>query len=223
MLLQNLKNKIRLISGCAFLNKSYLWFNKAADFLIRYRIFADRLTFAGIIFAILGLNFLALSQYFFALICLIGNRLCDILDGIIARKTKITRFGIFLDIFADYTAAALFIWGFVLASPSENGASGTFLLLALLVSSTALLAFSSISKINYRNLNQSQYKICAWGIVQNFDHFTALFVMCLFPNYFIALSIFFGIIILGKSALILSGAYYTLVIAPKNRKNYEID
>lgn len=221
MFFQNLIKEWQNGRLCSVVQRIYQKFDICADWLLRHRISANMITLTGLGFAVLGLNFISLSQYFFALICLIFNRICDILDGQIARKTSITKFGAFLDIITDYTSTALFIWGFVLAAPQDNGAAGAFLLLTFVVSASAMLGFSTVSGLRYQYLNQSQIRICAWGILQNFDAFVALFFMCIFPAYFLILAIFFGLITLGKSLLIISGAYYTLVIAQKGKNNNE--
>lgn len=221
MFLQNLHQKFQACCSCRLFNEIFRRLDLWAMWLIKHRVSADMVTFAGIGFALLGLNFLALSQFFAAFICLLLNRLADIMDGRIARRVKITRFGVFLDIFADYTSYALFIWGFILAAPEYNGGAGAFLLTTLAVSAAALLGFSSVSGLNFRKLNRSVLSLCAWGTLQNIDHFTALILMCLMPRYFVVLAILFGLISLGKTLLIVSGAYYTLEIARKGKKNHE--
>lgn len=221
MFFQNLHQKLQAYFNCRLFNKIFFTFDLWAAWLIKHRISANFVTFVSLGFALLGLNFLALSQFFAAFICLILNRLSDIMDGQIARKTKITRFGAFLDIFADYTTYALFIWGFILAAPISNAQAGAFLLTTLVISVTALLALSAISGLNFRLINQSKLRVCIWGTLQNFDHFIALLLMCLLPQYFSVLAIFFGLISIGKILLIVSGAFYTLEIARKGKNKHE--
>lgn len=199
-------------SLCPFMNRIYFGLNRTALILVRFGIRADMLTLAGLIFAVLGLNFLALESYFMGFACLSFNRLCDLLDGQVARQTHITKFGAYFDIFADTTAAALLMWGFVLGNITQNAAAGCFYLTALLVSTTALLGLSSVSKQNDKSLNRSTLKICAWGALQNADIFGALLLMCLLPSYFIPIAIFFGLLLWGKTLLIISGAYWILKI-----------
>ena len=198
-----------------FLNAFYTLIERFARILIKLHISANMLTFLGLGFALFGLNFAAMESYFLTFVCLIINRLCDVLDGAVARKTAVKPFGIFLDMFADITAAALFIWGFILGNIFENAAAGSFYLVAFMIASTALLSFSIISKQDYAALNQSGLKICYLGAFQNADIFTALTLMCLLPFWFMPIAIFFGLLLIGKTLLIISGAYQTLVIAKR--------
>ena len=197
---------------CKFADFTYQKFHRFAKWLVKNNISADLITFLGICFAISALNFLAVESYLMALICLLFNRLCDILDGMTARLKHITKFGIFFDIFADYTSFGLFLWGFILANPEKNSISGSFLIVCLFISAVSLLSFAISSNQDFRKINQSGIKICLWGHIQNFDTFIALFLMCLFNQYFLLISVFFGLLLLGKSLIIISKAYYELEI-----------
>lgn len=200
---------------CKFADFTYQKFHKYAKWLLKHNINADIITFCGIGFAVLGLNFLATESFFLAFICLLLNRLCDILDGMVARLKYITKFGIFFDIVADYTSFCLFLWGFIMANPPQNAIAGSFMLVCLLISAVSLLSFAIISNQDFKKINQSGVKICLWGHIQNFDAFIALVLMCLFNQYFLLISIFFGLLMLGKSLIIVSKAYYTLEIKNK--------
>ncbi len=202
--------------SCQYFNIFYIRVETFAEFLNKKHISANMLTSLGLGFAILGLNFLAMENYFLAFLCLVLNRLCDVLDGAVARFSHISAFGIFFDIFADYAAAALLIWGFILGNEAQNAAAGAFYLVGLNLSGVALLALSAISKQDYEALNKTPFKVCLWGAVQNADIFTALTLMCLLPFWFMPIAIFFGLLLFGKTLLILSGAYWTLKIKKQN-------
>lgn len=221
MRFMNWIERLENFSSCRFFNILYQKAVTASNWLRHRHISPNMITLTGLLFAILGLNFLAMEYYFLGLMCLLANRLADILDGITARHGQLTAFGAFLDIFADYTSTAMFIWGFILAVPAQNAVAGAFLLVTVTVSAAALLGFTAVSGQNYRRLNRSGFRICAWGTIQNFDTFIALFVMCLLPRIFMPIAIFFGLLSIGKSLLIVSGAYYTLVIAAKGKRKNE--
>ena len=57
-----------------------------------------------------------------------------------------------------------------------------------------------------------------WGAAQNADIFAALFLMCVFPMFFMQLALFFGLFLIGKSLLVISNAYYNFEIAVKGKK-----
>lgn len=200
---------------CKVANFFYQQFYNWAKWLTNHNISANLVTLCGIIFAILGLNFLALDSFLLAFFCLILNRICDILDGMCARLKQITPFGVFFDILADYSSFALFIWGFVLANPAINSAAGVFYLVTLNISAVSLLAYALISKQDYKKINQSAVKICLWGNIQNFDTFIALCLMLFLYQHFMPIAVFFGLLLLGKSLIIVSKAYYILEINGK--------
>lgn len=217
----NFAKKLKKADACPLINHIYIHLGKTAEWLSKHAVHANMITLAGIGFALIGFNFTAIEAYFSAFICFILNRLCDILDGIAARLQKPTLFGAFFDIFADYTSYALFIFGFILSAPQDNGSAGAFYLLGIIISAVSLLSFALISGQNYHQLNESKLKICWWGTLQNFDNFTALFFMLIIPRYFMPIAIFFGLLALGKSLLLLSSAYYKLEIAPKVKNKNE--
>lgn len=190
-----------------------------ASWLAKNNVSPNLITLGGLIFAALGLNFLAMEAYFSAFVCLLLNRLCDILDGICARQKQVTPFGAFFDIFADYTSYALFVFGFILANNEDNGAAGAFLLVTLLISVAALLGLAITSEKSFKELNASKANVCMWGTLQNADSSIALILMCLFPAFFMQLAIFFGLLLSGKSLLLLSSAYYNLEILKSNKKS----
>lgn len=191
-----------------------------ASWLSKNNISPNLITLIGLVLAMLGLNFLAMESYFLAFVCLVLNRLCDMLDGICARQKQITPFGAFFDIFADYTSYALFIFGFILANEDNNSSAGAFLLVTLLISVATFLGLAITSEKSFKDLNASRLNICMWGTAQNADSFIALALMCLFSGLFMQLAIFFGLLLLGKSLLLVTAAYYNLDIAyrPKKKK-----
>ena len=88
-------------------------------------------------------------------------------------------------------------------------------MVTLNISAVALLAYALISKQDYKKINQSSLKICIWGNIQNFDTFIALCLMCGLNQYFMPIAVFFGLLLLGKSLIIVSKAYYILEIKGK--------
>ena len=206
------------VFSCSYSKKAYAKLESFSKMLTKHGISANMITFAGLFFAVLGLNFLAISGYFFAFLCLVLNRLFYVLDCISSRQHQITPFVSFLDRCSDYTSAGLFILGFILANPDNNATSGAFLLVALLIASAALLGSALVGGHSYQDLNSTKSKICMWGAMQNADIFAALFLMSILPVFFMQLALFFGLFLIGKSLLVISNAYYNFEIATKGKK-----
>ena len=106
-------------SGCAVVRKLYAgMYNKlnvAGTYLGKIGISANVVSWTGFIIGIFAINFIAMGMYGWALFAILLNRLCDGLDGAIARSTKITDFGVFLDAALDYIFYGGVIFAFALA------------------------------------------------------------------------------------------------------------
>ena len=116
---------------------------KLAKLIAKSGISANMITLVGFIIGLLAINFLAIESYGWALICILINRFCDILDGAIAKLNKPTKFGIFFDATVDYMFYAGVIFGFALANPEQNSIAAAFLLFAFASSACALLAYAN--------------------------------------------------------------------------------
>ena len=96
----------------------------------------------GFAIGLLAINFLAMYMFGWALVCILLNRIFDAIDGEIARKTKVTNFGIFLDAALDYIFYTGVIFGFALANPPQNAVAAAFLLFGFAASACAMLAYA---------------------------------------------------------------------------------
>jgi len=90
---------------------------------------------------------LALSQeaYGAALGLIFVNRLCDGLDGAVARHTRLTDFGGYLDIVSDFLFYAGVLLGFLLADPAANAVPAAVLMVAFFGTGSSFLAFATIA------------------------------------------------------------------------------
>ncbi|MCQ2741477.1 MAG: CDP-alcohol phosphatidyltransferase family protein, partial [Alphaproteobacteria bacterium] len=113
--------------------------------LAKQGINANMVSIFGFIIGIMAVNFLAMNMYFEALICILTNRFCDLLDGAVARHEGPTSFGIFLDAGLDFIFYAGVIFGFALADPEENAVSACFLLFSFTASATTMLAYGIVA------------------------------------------------------------------------------
>lgn len=178
-------------------------------------ISANITSIIGFAIGLLALNFLSLEMYFWALICILANRVFDAIDGGIARRSKITEFGIFLDASLDYIFYTGVIFGFALANPANNAVAAAFLLFGFAASACAMLAYALIAykerSLTDIVLDRSPFYL--GGFAQGAETFIALIIMCLIPSWFMPLAILFGVLCLIKAVSIIITAYYNFVIA----------
>ena len=142
------------------------------------------------------------------------NRLFDAVDGGIARRSKVTEFGIFLDAALDYIFYTGIIFGFAMANPAENAVAASFLLFGFAASACAMLAYAIVAYKD-RSLTDMVFDRSPFylgGFAQGAETFVAIVLMCLIPGWFLQLAILFGILCLIKAVSIIITAYYNFVI-----------
>ena len=96
----------------------------------------------GVVIGVFAVNFIAMEMYGWALLAIVLNRFCDGLDGAVARSTKVTDFGVFLDAALDYIFYGGVILAFALANPAENALSAACMLFGFAAAGCAMLAYS---------------------------------------------------------------------------------
>lgn len=196
-----------------------LLLQKIASIFLKYHVSANAITLVGFLIGLLAINFLALESYGWALLCILLNRFCDILDGAVAKAKKPTEFGILLDATFDYVFYAGIIFGFSLANPEQNAVAAAFLLFGLMASACSLLAYAIITYKNQAQdtLEQRESPFYLGGLAQGFETFITLTVLCIVPRLFMPLAVILGVFCFIKAVSIIISAYYSLVIVHKGK------
>lgn len=147
---------------------------------------ADQITVAGFFIGALALPALAVEAYGAALVLIALNRIMDGLDGAVARLTKPTDRGAFLDIALDFVFYALVPLGFALANAQQNALPAAFLIAAFVGTGSSFLAFSTIAaKQGLAAENYPTKGIYYLGGLTEGAETIALFViLCLYPTLF---------------------------------------
>ena len=162
----------------------------------------NQMTILGFILGFIMCILIFFQFYFAALALLILNRFCDGLDGTMARLTAPTPLGGYLDIVSDFTIYS----GFVLAFGFSNS-SYTYLSMVLLFlyigTGTTFLAKAAIQtqldKISETNdaveeLPKSFHYTS--GLIEGTETIIFMVMCLLLPNFFVLISIIFGILCL---------------------------
>ena len=199
------------------------WDNKIngfANLLHEKSVNANMITVFGFVIGMMAINFLALNMYFEALICILTNRFCDVLDGAVARIEGITKFGIFLDLCLDFVFYAGVIFGFALADPYENAVSACFLLFGFTASSSALLAYGLVTHNSSKKTDKQKLESPFYlgGLAQGFETVCAFVLLCIMPFAFLPIAIALGCWCILKALVIVSTTYYKLVINEQKSK-----
>jgi phosphatidylglycerophosphate synthase len=86
------------------------------------------------------------KAYLVGLLLIIVSRLCDGLDGAVARHTRKTDRGGFLDIVLDFAFYGLIPLAFVLAEPERNAVAGAVLLASFYLNGASFLAYAVMAE-----------------------------------------------------------------------------
>lgn len=147
---------------------------------------ADTITIGGFVIGALAVPALALGWYLVALVLILVNRLADGLDGEVARLSRPTDRGAFLDIALDFVFYALVPLGFALGDPASNALPAAVLICAFVGTGSSFLAFSVIAA--RRGLAPQRYPtkgiFYLGGLTEGFETIAVFVAMCLFPAAF---------------------------------------
>lgn len=152
-------------------------------------ISADAMTIAAGLLGIAAAVAIAFGYFSVALLLLILNRLGDGVDGAVARLTRATDRGAFLDIALDFVVYAAVPLGFA-AHTSANALPAALLLASFLANGSAFLAFSALAqKRGLTTAVQGQKSIYYLsGLAEGFETIVFMVAVCLFPAAFPALA-----------------------------------
>ncbi len=162
--------------------------------LHKFNVTADQTTLFGFMLGCMALPSLIFQQYDLALVFVILNRLCDGLDGALARIQGISDSGGFLDISLDFLFYSLVPFGFVLANAEQNAIAGAFLIFSFIGTGSSFLAFAVMAgKRDIENpvyKNKSLYYMA--GLTEGTETIACFVLFCLFPDYFAQIAYVFG-------------------------------
>ena len=164
--------------------------NRLARVLLRVGLTANQLTVIGFLIGLLAAFLIAGGAYTTGAIALFTSRLCDALDGALARLTQPTDRGGFLDIALDFLFYAAIVLAFAFNDPARNALPAAVLLAAFMGTSTSFLAFAvmaakrGMTSVNYPD--KSFYFL--GGLTEATETLACFAAMCLWPAYFIELA-----------------------------------
>ena len=168
--------------------------NSAGRALASLGITANGVTLAGLGLAMAAAALIALGESQWALIPLLACRLADGLDGAVARATRTTDFGGYLDIVTDFSFYGAVPLAFVLVDPAGNGAAGAFLLTGFYVNGTSFLGFAILAEKHRLRSDARGTKSLYFtgGLLEGTETIGFFVLLCLLPQLFAPLAWVFG-------------------------------
>lgn len=166
----------------------------AARVLVRAGVGADAVTLLGFGLGLTAAAAIASVEPLVGLALLLLSRLCDGLDGAVARLTRPSDHGAFLDITLDFLFYASVPLAFALANPSANALAAAVLLAAFVGTGSSFLAFAVLAE--RRGLHSSAYPnkglYYLGGLTEASETLICFALMCLWPAAFAPLALGFA-------------------------------
>lgn len=182
--------------------------NAMGQGLARTGLSADGVTLIGLVLGLIAALTIALGAPGWALIPLLLSRLADGLDGAVARATRKTDFGGYLDIAADFLFYGAIPFAFVVLDPSANGLAGAFLLTSFYFNGTSFLGYAILAeKHDMETAAQGQKSLYySNGILEGTETIVFFVLLCLLPAWFAPLAWLFGTACFATGILRVYGA-----------------
>ncbi len=162
----------------------------------------NQMTILGFILGFFMIILIFFQFYFAALVLLLLNRFCDGLDGTMARLTNPTPLGGYLDIVSDFTIYSGFVLAFGFSNSSYTHLSMVLLFLYIGTGTTFLAKAAiqpQLDKISEKNDTAKELPKSfhyTSGLVEGTETIVFMILCLLLPNFFILISIIFGILCL---------------------------
>jgi phosphatidylglycerophosphate synthase len=186
--------------------------NYAAGGLLRYGCKPDWVSITSFCIGIGALPALYLQMYGLALVCILANRIGDGLDGALARMTKTSDAGGFLDIVLDFIFYSAVVLGFALANPEANGLAASALLFTFVGTGSSFLAFGIMAErhgiVDIIYPHKGIYYL--GGLAEGTETLVCFVLFCLFPAHFPLLAYCFAAVCLVTMLTRVIGGYLIL-------------
>ena len=153
--------------------------------LARIGLTANQVTLAGVVVGIAAGVAIGYQHYLIGLAMLLSSRLFDGLDGAIARATRQTDFGGYLDIVSDFAFYIAVPIGFGFAA-SANLPFALILVGSFTLTGISFLAYAVMAAKQGRETEAHGKKSFFYnsGLAEGTETITAFVLMCLMPQYF---------------------------------------
>jgi phosphatidylglycerophosphate synthase len=168
--------------------------DRAGRALAARAVSANMVTLVGLALGLAAAALLASGWTGAALFFLIASRVADGLDGAVARASRKTDFGGYLDICADFLFYGAIPFAFVALNPEGNALAGAFLLLSFYFNGSSFLGFAVLAEKRKITTSAQGQKSLYYsnGILEGTETFLFFAVLCLLPHHFAVLAWPFG-------------------------------
>jgi phosphatidylglycerophosphate synthase len=162
---------------------------------VKWQISAHTATVVGFVLGLAATALIVAHLYLPAALVLLASRFCDGLDGAIARQTRLTDLGGFLDIVLDFIVYAAVVFGFALADPAANALAAAFLTTSFMAPAATFLAYAIFAAKHgiTTDIRGSKSLYYLGGLTEGTETILCLMLMCLFPAWFSTIAVVYGV------------------------------
>jgi phosphatidylglycerophosphate synthase len=147
---------------------------------------ANAVTGLGFMIGMAAAVAIAQRRYGVGLALMLASRLCDGFDGALARLTRPTDRGAFLDIVLDFLFYASIPLAFAISNPQERALPAAVLLAAFIGTGSSFLAYAVLAE--RRGLRSDTYPrkgiFYLGGLTEASETLICFALMCLLPGFF---------------------------------------
>jgi phosphatidylglycerophosphate synthase len=161
--------------------------DKIAAQLVARAITANQISIFGFALGMLAAILIAAGSIKLAIIPLLLNRLCDGLDGAVARHTKPSDRGAFLDITLDFFFYAAVPLAFAFCNPERNARAAAVLLASFIGTGVTFLAYAIMAAKRGESASAAYPSKAFYylgGLTEGFETVLCFTAMCVWPEHF---------------------------------------
>jgi len=163
--------------------------------LVALGMTANQVTMIGAAFGVIAAGCVAAGLFYPALWFVIANRVIDGLDGAVARASRSSDFGGYLDIVSDFIFYSAIPMAFAVARP-ETALAAAFLIFSFIGTATSFLGFAILAE-KHQVTTQIRGKKAFYylgGLTEGTETILLFLAMLVWPDYFSLMAIVFGIL-----------------------------
>ncbi|SMH38720.1 CDP-alcohol phosphatidyltransferase family protein [Mesorhizobium australicum] len=129
---------------------------------------------------------IAIGHLWAGLVLILLSRLCDGLDGAVAKRAGRTDLGGYLDIVLDFAFYGMIPLAFVVLDPANNGVAGAVLLAAFYANGASFLAFALMAEKRGMSSDARGPKSLFFttGLAEATETLAVFLAFCVFPTVF---------------------------------------
>ena len=156
---------------------------------------ANQVTMIGAAFGLIAAGCVAAGLFYPALWFVIANRVIDGLDGAVARASRSSDFGGYLDIVSDFIFYSAIPLAFAVAQP-EAALAAAFLIFSFIGTATSFLGFAILAEKHHVTTQIRGKKAFYYlgGLTEGTETILLFLAMLVWPDYFSVMAIIFGIL-----------------------------